>query len=667
MQGDLTNALTGWQASDATKRPLIGFPELADERDAAEGVKQQTPILVILGNPPYNGLAGVAMAEERDLSVAYRKAKATRQPQGQGLNDLYVRFFRMAERRIVEGTGAGVVCLISNYSWLDGLSFTAMRERYLDVFDHIWIDNLNGDKYKTGKVTPEGLPDPSVFSTQYNREGIQVGTAVALMVRRKAHEAAGRVAYREFWGRDKRAELEASVAMPDAAHEYRQIEPPSSLGLPFTPMQTAGEYESWPLLPNLFPISYPGVKTSRDDVLTDIDRDRLVRRMEMYFDPSVSHDTMRQSARGIMEDGGRFSAEVTRDHLRKRGFLPDKIVRYCYRPFDVRWLYWEPETDLLDRKREDYFPQIFAENVWIEARQRQPMEHFDRGFFVRVLADNFGNGLSNFFPLYTRTTGQKSLFQSNATDKPQVNLSETARDYLSAIDANEQDLFYHTLAVLHAPAYREENAGALRQDWPRVPLPDGRDALLASTALGRRIAALLDTETDVPGVTKGSVRADLRLIGPIHHIEGRQLRPEAGELDVTAGWGHGGKGGVTMPGRGKAMEREYTPLELAAFAEGATALGMTLDDALACFGATTRDVYLNGVAYWANVPAKVWEYTIGGYQVMKKWLSYRERALLGRSLNRDEVREVTQMARRIAAILLLSSALDANYRVAMQG
>ena len=106
----------------------------------------------------------------------------------------------MAERRIVEGTGAGVVCLISNYSWLDGLSFTAMRERYLDVFDHIWIDNLNGDKYKTGKVTPEGLPDPSVFSTEYNREGIQVGTAVALMVRRQTHTAAGSVDYREFLG-----------------------------------------------------------------------------------------------------------------------------------------------------------------------------------------------------------------------------------------------------------------------------------------------------------------------------------------------------------------------------------------------------------------------------------------------------------------------------------
>ncbi len=229
------------------------------------------------------------------------------------------------------------------------------------------------------------------------------------------------------------------------------------------------------------------------------------------------------------------------------------------------------------------------------------------------------------------------------------------------MEANEQDLFYHALAVLQAPAYREENAGSLRQDWPRVPLPGSRDALLSSVALGRRIAALLDTETDVPGVTKGSIRADVRLIGPIHHIEGRQLRPEVGELDVIAGWGHGGKGGVTMPGRGKAIEREYTPLDLAAFAEGATALGMTLDDALACLGATTRDVYLNGVAYWANIPAKVWEYTIGGYQVMKKWLSYRERALLGRSLTVEEVREVTHMARRIAAILLLTPALDANY------
>ncbi len=659
----LTNALTGWQASDATKQPLVGFPELADERDAAEGVKQKEPILVILGNPPYNGYAGIAMGEERGLSEAYRVSKNTRQPQGQGLNELYVRFFRMAERRIVEGSGAGVVCLISNYSWLDGLSFTAMREHYLEVFDHIWIDNLHGDR-NISEYAPSGESSETVFATRGSSPGIKVGTAIALFAKIGKGDRCV-IHYRDMdqaRAADRRAALIASLSSGTFEANYSPLVPSTDLGLPFTPKSVGETYPLWPLLSDLFPASFPGVQTGRDEFLIDIRRDDLVKRMEAYFDPNVSHDAMRRIAPRALDDSGQFSAVTTRDYLRQRGFLPDKIVRHCYRPFDCRWLYWEPETYLLDRKREDYFPQVFQGNVSFVATAQNRKE-FDPPIFTHLLcARHIVERGANVFPLYLRATGQQSLFDAAVPNEPAANVSDAARDYLSGIEATEQDLFYHTLAVLHAPAYREENAGALRQDWPRVPLPDSRDALLASAALGRQIAALLDTETDVPGVTKGSVRADLRLIGPIHHIEGRQLRPEAGELDVTAGWGHGGKGGVTMLGRGRVTEREYTPLELAAFAEGATALGMTLDDALACLGGTTRDAYLNGVAYWANIPAKVWEYTIGGYQVMKKWLSYRERALLGRSLTVEEVREVTHMARRIAAILLLVPALDANYR-----
>ena len=167
----LTNALTGWEPR--VQKPLP-FPELEEERDRADRVKQDTPVLVIIGNPPYNGFAGLAVEEERELSVAYRTTKEVRRPEGQGLNDLYVRFFRMAERRIAEKTGRGIICFISNYSWLDGLSFTGMRERYLDAFDAIRIDCLNGDKYKTGKTTPEGEPDPSIFSTPGDPVGIQV-------------------------------------------------------------------------------------------------------------------------------------------------------------------------------------------------------------------------------------------------------------------------------------------------------------------------------------------------------------------------------------------------------------------------------------------------------------------------------------------------------------
>ena len=104
----------------------------------------------------------------------------------------------------------------------------------------------------------------------------------------------------------------------------------------------------------------------------------------------------------------------------------------------------------------------------------------------------------------------------------------------------------------------------------------------------------------------------------------------------------------------------------AAISSGASALGLTEEQVIACLGATTSNVYLNDTAYWRNVPANVWEYTIGGYQVIKKWLSYREYGLLGRALTTDEAREVTHMARRIAAIVLLYPALDTNYMAVKQ-
>ena len=230
-------------------------------------MKQETPILVILGNPPYNGFAGMAVDEERDLSDAYRTTRRVRRPEGQGLNDLYVRFFRMAERRIAEKTGRGVVCFISNYSWLDGLSFTGMRERYLDAFDAIRIDCLNGDKYKTGKVSPDGVPDPSIFSTEGDPVGIQVGTAITTLVRKADHAPADAVGFRHLWGQAKGADLTA-MAEDEPGALYEEIAPILPLGLPFVRTAVSEDWFVWPALPDLFPVSFPGVKTSRDGFLS---------------------------------------------------------------------------------------------------------------------------------------------------------------------------------------------------------------------------------------------------------------------------------------------------------------------------------------------------------------------------------------------------------------
>jgi len=224
----------------------------------------------------------------------------------------------------------------------------------------------------------------------------------------------------------------------------------------------------------------------------------------------------------------------------------------------------------------------------------------------------------------------------------------------------------HALAIGYTPAYLSENADGIRQDWPRVPLPINKDILAASAALGRQVATLLDTECPVPGVTTGKPRPELGTIASITRVGGGQLSRDAGDLDLITGWGHGGQRGVVMPGRGKAVAREYTSEEHESCVQGAAALGLPTSEALARLGATTYDIYLNDRAYWRNVPARVWEYTIGGYQVIKKWLSYREYDLLGRALTTEEIREVMQMARRITAIVLLEPTLDANYHVITQ-
>jgi hypothetical protein len=525
------------------------------------------------------------------------------------------------------------------------------------VFDRIWIDNLHGDRI-ISEYAPDGQTSETVFARGSTSPGIKIGTAIALLARSRSVGAPGcDLRYRDLdhaRAADRRTALVESLETEHFERLFSRLEPVLELGLPFKPRVLVDAYLSWPLLPELFAKSFPGVKTSRDDVVVDIDRDQLEARMRRYFDPQASDDDLRREIPGAMQSTARFDAYKVRESLVKRGFLADRIVRYCYRPFDVRWLYWEPDTKLLDEKRHDYFPHVVSQNAWLSAGQRNRKEDFYQPQFTKVLADHhIVESNVGMFPLY--------LYSGDVEGRLLPNITKEAAAYLKAISTDESRLFFHTLGVLHGRAYRTENGGGLRQDWPRIPLPETRELLEASAAIGRQLGDLLDPECEVKGVTEGTVRPELRVIGTIASASGKPLSASKGDLAVTAGWGHAGKGGVTMPGKGKLIERAYTAEERDAIAKGAPALGLAPEQTLALLGETARDVFLNDTAYWRCVPKAVWEYTIGGYQVLKKWLSYRERDLLSRDLKDDEVREVMHIARRIAAILLLSPALDANY------
>jgi hypothetical protein len=677
----LTNALTGWEPPIGPKKQLT-LPEFEAERDAAEEVKRDKPILVILGNPPYNAFAGVSATAEKILVEPYKEGLISKWGIKKfNLDDLYVRFFGLAERRIAEKTGKGVVCYISNFSYLGDPSFVAMRQRFLSEFDALWFDCLNGDSRETGKLTPEGKPDPSVFSTEFNKEGIQVGTAICMMVRKEERQPAPGVRFRHFWGVTKRADLLDSLQEPDFDKQYREAQPQENNRFSFRPSKVSAQYLTWPKIADLCahePFNGP-IERRGNSLIVFEDEIEKLSPINAYLDPSKTDDEIRLLAPHFMKSSGEFKADKTREFLKgKAKFNKDKIVRYPFKPFDIRLAYLDADIQpLFSRPSPDLLQQRFVGNKFLVVREISEKNPMNPPLYFSSLICDYHCLIveAKHIPLFIRQKLKKEpnqpllLHEDPQKDLPKANLSPAARFYLATLGLPDPDgdpdtaglIWLHALAVGYAPAYLTDNSDGIRQDWPRVPLPDTAEALMKSAYLGREIAVLLDPEAPVPGVTAGALRPELKPLAMISKVGGGALNPDAGDLALTVGWGHGGKDGITMPGKGKVITRDYTPEELTAIREGAPALGLTPEQAIEHLGESTYDIYLNEMAYWRNIPEKVWNYYIGGYQVIKKWLSYREKTLLGRPLTIEEAREVTGMARRLAAIILIEPALNANY------
>lgn len=646
----LTNALTGWEPPKGAKQHFV-FPELEAEREAAEVVKRDTPILVMLGNPPYNAFAGVAQGEEQDLVERYKRGLQDWGITGRiNLDDLFVRFVRLGERQIAERQGRGIVCYITNYVYLAEPSFVTMRDRLHRQFDRIWIDCMNGDSRDTGKLTPTGDPDPSVFSTAYNREGIRKGTAIGLFVRSSNHSDSVRaqVKFRNFWGVTKRADLVSSLEAPNFDALYGSAAPTKENSLSFKPQQNAStEYVAWPRLTDLCghaPIY--GLNENRRGAMISIDRDSLIERMRGYLDSNVSNHEAEILVPALMRKAARFDPLKCRMlALAHHVFDEANVRRFAANPFDVVWCYWSPLRPMWNEPRPDLVAQHWPGNSFLHVRRfgRRPDERIPIYFGTALPDLHLMDPDVVSIPLQWRSTilGQ---------DTTNANLSQSARAYLASLGVSDPEanpdeakaIWLHALAICYSGAWLSENSDAIRTGFPRVPLPATLPQLRESAVLGARVAALLDPDVAVVGVTAGAIENELGSIAAISHSGGGAIDPGKGELALSAGWGFAGREGATMAGKGR--------IEIHA----APALPREL-------GATRYDLYLNDVAYWANVPDKVWNYTIGGYQVMKKWLSYRDRSVLGRDLTMDEIDDFTRIARRIAAILLMSDALDANF------
>lgn len=656
----LTNSLTGWEIEKKVDQ-VVAFPEMQEEKDAAEQIKKDTPVLVILGNPPYNAFAGIISKEETDLVEPYKKGLRDKWGIGKyNLDDLYIRFFRLAEKRIVEKSAKGIVCYITNFSYTYEPSFVVMREHLVKSFDKIWIDSMNGDSRETGKMTPNGESDPSVFSTEYNKEGIKKGTAIATLLKKTQNTNMANVYFREFWGRTKKQDLLKSIRK----NNYKELQLSDQNRYIMRNQETNSKYYEWPSIKDISATDdYPAFMESRQGVVVDIDREKLISRMQAYFDSELDWSTLKIQYPNLAKDFAGYNANKTRTNLLSEDkFNINNIHKYIARPFDVVWCYYPKNGTIWHRSRTELFNMYKFKNEFLVTRMNtekvpkgSPFYYTKNMIDCQALARNV-----SVFPMESpkkEMQEQEELFGNNIEPVDTKNLSIKAQIYLNKIAAKKKDyykLWMHIFAIGYCPQYLNENAEGNKNNYPRIPLPNSLHQLNLSAALGERIKNLLDIDNNIEGITSGVTKL-FKLIGPITKLGKSTIQKE--DLFITAKWGIQTINGI-MPGKGKLVKRKYLEQEIECFQEQ----GYAKKDILKILGEETYDVYMNEYVYWQNIPQNVWEYHIGGYQVIKKWLSYREKSIIERLLTKEEVREVTNMVRRITEIVLLSDKLNRNYQ-----
>lgn len=679
----LTNSLTGWEEEDT---PELHFPELATEHDLAHHVKTEVRIIVVLGNPPYNGFAGAPIEEERDLADHYKGI--TRDDKGRQvgptqlydrfrvrkhvLDDLYIRFFRVAERQIGERAVDGIVSYISNNSYLAGRSHPLMRESLLGTFHEVWIDNLHGNRLASER-TPWGGSCETVFNTPFGSPGIKVGTAISTLVKRCEPPTSAEdtpVNIRDFWGQAeaKREALLQSLEMdawddrrlaeaatlPAGPRRYEQFHPSLGQKWKFVPYEAVGGYEDWYALDELFRVFFQGVQPSRGMTgsVVDTQRQELVARMRDYFDEEVSFKELKRRHPELCRPRARFHPNSTRTLIRAQGGMhEEKVVPYLMFPLDRWFLYYETGDKFLNESRSDLKANLRADSEFLLAvsqprRRSEAIPLFATTAYDYHLQDR---GTSGFPAELYQAPSQGSLFDAEAASGPRANLSPAFWEQVSqawglngeladtAARALAHDLIHVCLAIGHSPQYQDDHRDSLAQDWARIPVPAGRDLFDECAEAGRRVAALLDPTANVRPLLDEILGAQaVAQTAVLRRTDGGTIREE----DLV----------VTISYYGSAQGRwEERPWD-----EG--------EAALESWGETTGDLYLNENVYLSNVPRAVWEHELGGYPVVAKWLGYRLRRFRnGRPLSLAEKDMLREIIQRLAALIALHASLDEIY------
>jgi len=473
--------------------------DLTREGQEAKRIKEEVPILVVLGNPPYSVSSENKSEFIENLMDDY-KEDVRNERNIQPLSDDYIKFIRFAHWKIAQA-GKGILGFITNNSYLSGIIHRGMRRKLQETFDEIYILNLHGSS-RIGEKTPEGGKDENVFD-------IQQGVAIVIYMKLEKPQKEKKIYYADLWG--PRSEKYDYLMKNDIkTTKWQKLEPVAPYFF-FVPKDFAlqPEYEKFWKVTEIFSECSFGVTTARDHFVVGFTNEEIIQRVRV-FTGDLSDDLVKQGLK--LKDTGTWKLAQAKQRIRDQRH-EDHVHRYAYRPFDNRWIYYD--SSLIERDRKEIMKHIInSENLGLNLTRRLRDPVWRHVYVSSLVTDKTllsSRDNCYFFPLYLYPEKPEGHLLDEKKHKPEriPNLTDeflrTIKESLGS-EPTPEEIFYYIYAVLYSPTYRKRYEEFLKIDFPRVPLPSNKALFKKLGNLGKELvdlhllkhSSLDDTEVGFP-------------------------------------------------------------------------------------------------------------------------------------------------------------------------
>ena len=611
--------------------PLSGpYRVIAEEANSATAIKRDMPIMVVLGNPPYSGHSANASRRDGKLTWIGELIEDYKQVDGKGLGerntkwlqDDYVKFIRFGQQRI-QKTGAGILAFVTNHGYLDNPTFRGMRQQLVNTFTSIYLLDLHGNS-RMGELSPDGGADENVFD-------IQQGVAIAIFVKERDKSGPAVLRHSELYG-EREAKYEILSESDISTTGWTAITPESPI-YRFKPWDNAAgqEYLQWPKITEIMPLNSAGIVTARDNLTIHWSRDEVMRTVHDF---SNLPSEVARTKYGLGADTRDWKVSLAQNDLVNSGPDSALVQPVLYRPFDIRYTYYTGNSrGFICRPRKEVMRNMIDWGNLGLIATRQTRDMWDALATNSIIAHKAmaAYDLNSLFPVYTYPSEQsieQGLYQRGER-QPNLDARFTAemerRLSLRFIsdgrgDLQEsfgpEDVFHYIYALLHSPAYRERFDQFLRADFPRIPLVDNAELFRTLVDLGGQLtkAHLMESTFSSQAAVSFPVRGDNMI--------------ERGYPKYYAP-------GETPPGENAPIQRGRVYISANATLRQAQEGGK-------------RGQYFEGIAQ------DIWEFRVGGYQPMEKWLKDRK----GRELSFDDRNHYMMIAAALQETIRLMEEVD---------